>query len=107
MSGNKHLNRHQLLDIYFPGARASLIDLAAFLDRVERAEGGADFRLVALREAMGELGRSDGRCAERVLLCLSDPTTEPVERAESKGAVGAYPKDGMRDAGCGKNQFLQ
>ena len=33
-------------------ARHKLIDVAAFLDRVERAEGDADFRLDAFKDAM-------------------------------------------------------
>ena len=36
-------------------ARSKLIDLAAFLDRVDRGEGEADFRLNAFRQALKEL----------------------------------------------------
>ena len=36
-------------------ARHKLIDIAAFLDRVERAEGDADFRLEAFQVAMKRL----------------------------------------------------
>lgn len=72
-------------------ARAKVIDLAAFLDRVERATGNADFRLEALRKALGELSKEDGQSAKRVLLTLSDPTTEPIPAATTKAACGAWP----------------
>ena len=84
------MNRQQLLDLYFVSARASLIDLAAFLDRVDRAPGEADFRLAALQKAIEQLNGSDSRRAERVLLSLSDPTVEPVAQAPCKGAIGAW-----------------
>ncbi len=71
--------------------RAKLIDLAAFLDRVDRASGDADFRLVAFKAAMKELGDGRPERAKNVLLSLSDPTPEPIEKAPGKGAVGAWP----------------
>ena len=44
-------DRKNILDLYFLGARARLIDIAAFMDRVDRADGKADFRYDAFREA--------------------------------------------------------
>jgi hypothetical protein len=85
------MNRQQLLDLYFMDARAKLIDLAAFLDRLDRAEGEADFRLVAWTKALDELKRTDGRRAEHVLLSLSDSTSEPIPAATTKAACGAWP----------------
>jgi len=85
------LNRQELLDLYFLDARARLVDLAAFLDRVDLAEGETDFRLAGLRRALGELSQSDGRRCERVLLSLSDPTTDPIPVATTKAACGAWP----------------
>jgi hypothetical protein len=87
-------NRQQILDLYFVDARHKLIDLAAFLDRVERADGETDYRWTALLKALPELLSSDGRKAdraERVLLAFSDPTTDPVAQAPGKGASGAWP----------------
>ena len=86
------MNRQQVLDHYFIEVRHKLIEVAAFLDRVDRAEGEADFRLAALRRAMRELEGPADR-AERVLLALSDPTSEPVAAAPGKGACGAFPLD--------------
>lgn len=84
------MSRQELLDVYFVEARAKLIDVAAFLDRVERAGGQADFRLAAFMQAVEELRRPEGSRAERVLLSLSDPTTDPIAAATTKAACGAW-----------------
>jgi hypothetical protein len=85
------MTRQQVLDLYFMEARAKLIDLAAFLDRVERSEGEADFRFKAFEDALKELGRGNAQRAKNVLLSLSDPTTEPIPAATTKAASGAWP----------------
>lgn len=85
------MNRQELLDLYFMDARSKLIDIAAFLDRLDRANGEADFRLAAFREALKELARNEPTRAKNVLLSLSDPTTEPIAAAPGKGACGAWP----------------
>jgi hypothetical protein len=84
------MTRTELLDLYFMDARSKLIDLAAFLDRVDRGTGEADFRLAALRKALGALESAEPNRAKGVLLALSDPTDEPIDKAPSKGAVGAW-----------------
>ena len=86
------MTRQQILDLYFMDARAKLIDLAAFLDRVDRAEGEADFRLTAFRKALKELERKEPQRAKQVLLSLSDPTTKPIDKATTKAACGAWPE---------------
>lgn len=92
------MTRQQVLDLYFLDARHKLVELAAFLDRVERAGGKDDFRLKSFRAALAELnGRKQNR-AKKVLLAFSDPTTKPVEKATSKGACGA-PVTPKRSAG--------
>ena len=83
-----------MLDLYFLEARARLIDLAAFLDRVERAPGDADYRLAALCAALQEMTRrpaGDGAWAEGVLVALSAPTAEPLPAATTKSATGTWP----------------
>ncbi len=84
------MNRSQLLDLYFLEARARVIDLAAFMDRVNRAEGEVDFRYQALKQAITELQSDDAGYARRVLLKFSDPTIEPSEKAAGKSACGAW-----------------
>ena len=85
------MTRQQVLDLYFMENRAKLIDLAAFLDRVDRASGEADFRLDAFKQALGELNGGQPDRVKKVLLSLSDPTTDPIDKAPGKGAVGAWP----------------
>jgi len=85
------MNRQQLLDLYFLEARSKLIDLAAFLDRIDRAEGESDFRMDGLTQALNELRGTGGSRAEQVLLKLSDPTPLPVPAATTKAACGAWP----------------
>ncbi len=85
------MTRQQVLDLYFMEARAKLIDIAAFLDRVERAEGDADFRFTGFQEALARLGGGNAQRAKEVLLALSDPTVEPIPAATTKAACGAWP----------------
>jgi hypothetical protein len=85
------MTRQQVLDLYFMDARCKLIEIAAFLDRVDRGTGEADFRLEAFRVALRQLSAAQPGRAAGVLDALSDPTEAPVERAAGKGAVGAWP----------------
>jgi hypothetical protein len=85
------MTRQQVLDLYFMDARCKLIDLAAFLDRVQRASGPEDFRLTAFRKALGILSQPDNEKAKQVLLAFSDPTVEPIPAATTKAACGAWP----------------
>jgi hypothetical protein len=84
------MNKQKILDLYFLDARHKLIDLAAFLDRVERSEGKDDFRIKSFRAALTKLSGNQKQKAKKVLLAFSDPTTEPIFKAEGKGAVGAF-----------------
>jgi hypothetical protein len=85
------MNREDVTDLYFAEARSKLVDLAAFLDRVERSEGADDFRIKSLRAALKELSSSEPDKARKILMLLSDPTTEPVAQAGEKSASGAWP----------------
>ena len=88
------MTRQSLLDLYFMDARARLIDLAAFMDRAERTAGEDDFRMRAFHQALLELNKNGADRARRVLLALSDPTSEPIAAAPGKGACGAWPGKG-------------
>jgi hypothetical protein len=85
------MTREQVLDLYFMDARSKLIDLAAFIDRVDRASGEDDFRIKAFREALKELSGGNKEKAKQVLLAFSDPTNEPIPAATTKAACGAFP----------------
>ena len=102
---HQHQTPRQVIDDYFLEHRAKLIELAAFLDRVERACGGGtgteppliapqdhsheDYRLVAFREAIAVLTDGQPDRAKRVLERLSDPTTTPRDTPVAP-ATGAY-----------------
>jgi hypothetical protein len=84
------MTKQQVLDLYFLDARHKLIELAAFLDRVERAAGKDDFRLQSFRHALTKMNGKKTRKVKAALLAFSDPTTTPIARAAGKGACGAY-----------------
>src|SRR6266404_4880791 len=88
---NNVMTRQQILDQYFMDARCKLIDLAAFIDRVERSAGEDDFRMKAFRLALNELSKNQTDKAKSVLMTFSDPTTEPIAAATTKAATGAWP----------------
>ena len=83
------LTKRELLDMQFIDARARLIDLAAFLDRLERHEGADDIRLRYFREALLILQENRSDRAKAVLEKFSDHTTELSETALFQGASGA------------------
>ena len=70
-------------------ARYKLIDIAAFLDRIERHPGEADFRLEGLKKALPILLSDQPGRAKAVLESLSDHSTAPAEKATFQGAFGA------------------
>jgi hypothetical protein len=79
-----------LVDLGFMDSRSKLIDLAAFLDRVQRAGQEGDFRVQALKNAIALLSKNEPQRAKEVLLSFSDPSTEPVAKATMQGAIGAF-----------------
>ncbi len=79
-----------LVDHGFMDARIKLLDVAAFLDRIQRHEQGDDFRVRALRTAIAELSSEAAGRTRRILELLSDPTGDPAQVAETQGASGAY-----------------
>lgn len=85
------MNKQLVTDLYFMDARSKLIELAATLDRLNRAEGEADYRWVCLRDCLPILLDQQPDKTRRVLERMSDPTSEPIPRAGEKGASGAWP----------------
>lgn len=79
-----------LIDVGFLPVRAKLIEVAAFLDRVERYGIADDFRCRALRAAAQLLVDGDSNRARRILETLSDPTQEPDAVSSGKAAFGAW-----------------
>ncbi len=88
------LTRGQVMAMYFLEHRARLLDLAAFLDRLDRTCGheSADFREQALYQAIHLLSDGQPHRTARILALLSDCTDELPQSAEGmKGALGAVP----------------
>ncbi|MDF1755313.1 MAG: hypothetical protein P1U89_21165 [Verrucomicrobiales bacterium] len=79
-----------LVDLDFMDARARLLDVASFLDRVERAGQMDDYRVDALLKAIPLLQNAGPDRAAEILLSLSDPSDEPIPEAHTKGAAGAF-----------------
>ena len=88
------MTQREIADAYFLDHRAKLLDVAAFLDRVDRARDGndsPDFRINVFRECVALLADGRGDRTRRLLEMLSDPSTEPLQEAPTKGALGAPP----------------
>ena len=84
----------EVVDRYFLEHRAKLVDIAAFLDRIDRASDTPaaedDYRIAALFKALDVL--CDGRAnrAGRILTIFSDGSTRLPQSAEGvKSATGA------------------
>jgi hypothetical protein len=88
------LTTREIVDEYFVENRTKLLDIAAFLDRLDRsADGkdpGLDFRVRAFRRALGILNDTDSSRVLQLQMLLSDPTTEPRESLDQKSAKGAW-----------------
>ena len=88
----------ELVDEYFIENRTRLLEIAAYLDRLDRTDASLvdrDFRVRAFRDAVTLLesrpaaGEPQTR-VERIQHLMSDPTTEPLEKLDTKSARGAY-----------------
>jgi hypothetical protein len=84
------LTAGQIIDEYFIEHRTKLLDVAAFLDRLDRAGGASDFRLDALREAIRVLDQEGPGRVAAMLHVFSDPSTEPMPALDQKSAFGAF-----------------
>jgi len=88
------MTQQQVLHLYFLEARHQLVEVAAFLDRLERTGPPADFRARAFAEAIKILDGPGKDKVKAVLLAFSDPTQEPIFVATTKAACGAWPGRG-------------
>ncbi|MEY3393873.1 MAG: hypothetical protein RL346_109 [Verrucomicrobiota bacterium] len=83
------LTKKELLDLQFIDARARVIDIAAFLDRLDRHEGDAGIRLSYFKAALPILLEDRPDRAKAVLEVFSDHSEEISETAPFQGATGA------------------
>jgi len=91
---NCPLAMKQILQEYFIENRTRVLEIAAFLDRLERAADGepasSDFRITALGRALAVLASNDPDKIGQIQLIFSDPTTEPKAKLDTKSAAGAW-----------------
>jgi len=93
------LSPRELVDEYFIENRTKVLEIAAFLDRLDRADpsyASRDFRMKAFAEALAGLteapaspGKTSGR-VDHIQQLLSDPREGPLDALDRKSALGAY-----------------
>jgi hypothetical protein len=91
--GTCPLSQQQLVDEYFIEVRAKLLDVAAFLDRLERStdqNAAQDFRLLAMQEALEALSARTPQRVQTIQMIFSDPNTELLPELDRKSAFGAF-----------------
>lgn len=84
--------KQQVIDTYFMEHRAKLVDIAAYLDRIDRGQGEdvQDFRAAAFVKAIAILTDGEAQRTRRILELFSDHTTAMAQSAAgTKGAAGA------------------
>ena len=93
MSVQSPLGVKGITDEYFIENRNRLLEIAAFLDRLDRADpsrSARDFRLRAFTDALAILASDEPNYLAQIQMLLSDPTTEPRPALDRKSAIGAY-----------------
>jgi hypothetical protein len=96
---NCPLTGNEVVDEYFIENRTRLLEIAAFMDRLDRVDGqhaARDFRMQVFAEAVQALAIPGDRLM-RIQMLLSDPTVEPLDRLDRKSALGAYDR-GTKEA---------
>lgn len=93
MSSPSPLGVPALTDEYFIENRNRLLEIAAFLDRLDRADparAAGDFRIRAFREALTMLASPSPDYVAQIQALLSDPRSEPIPVLDRKSALGAF-----------------
>ncbi len=86
------LTQVDVLNTDFLKARNNLLEIAAFLDRMDRAralDAEADFRLVAFRRVLKDLMGDEPEKVKRIQMGLSDMRIEPLIERDVQNAFGA------------------
>jgi hypothetical protein len=87
----------KILQKYFVENRSRLLDIAAYLDRIGRANSFGqvkeDFRWIAFKKSLQVLLSEEENRVEKIQEILSDPTQEPhdsSDKTNGKSAWGAF-----------------
>ena len=92
-SSRSPLSPSGIVDEYFIENRTRLLEIAAFLDRVDRADPALtrhDFRLRGFAQALHVLAAGQPDRLLQIQMLLSDPSLEPLAALDRKSAQGAY-----------------
>lgn len=85
------LGAKELVDEFFIENRTRLLEIAAFLDRLDRVDRAPrDFRMRAFDEALKILSGPSKTRVNEIQMLLSDPITKPLDELDRKSALGAY-----------------
>jgi len=84
----------EILDLYFIENRAKILDVASFLDRIDRYPGAEqakqDFRYKAFVRALKLLLDTEHPRTKALQMGFSDLSAEPLESAVGLKAFGAW-----------------
>lgn len=86
------LSQKQLIDDQFMIQRNHLLEIAAYLDRMQRSaekNGEDDFRMQAFHESLKKLLTDEPDKVKKIQMILSDPDIEPLVARDVQGAFGA------------------
>ena len=91
---NSQMSAKEILEMYFLDNRARLLEIASFLDRIDRYSGPShaksDFRYRSFVKALKAVMETEGERTKRVQLLFSDPSVEPIDTVDDPKAYGAW-----------------
>ncbi|CAN5601336.1 hypothetical protein BH24DEI1_BH24DEI1_09810 [soil metagenome] len=91
-TGSCPLTQRKLVDDFFIEHRTKVLDLAAYLDRMDRSvskDAEDDFRVLALRRALNTLSEAEPGRVKRIQMLLSDQDTSLLDERDGQSAYGA------------------
>ncbi|MBI4844431.1 MAG: hypothetical protein HY809_08940 [Nitrospirae bacterium] len=84
----------EALEKYFLDNRARMLEIASFLDRIDRYSGSPeakeDFRYKSLMKALKIILESEDERTKKVQLFFSDLSSAPLEKVTDQKAYGAW-----------------
>ena len=86
------MSQQALIDEFFIEHRVHVLEIAAYLDRLNRAaeqNADDDFRYAALKKSLAELASNVPGRVERVQMIFSDPDVRLLEERDQQSAWGA------------------
>ena len=88
------MSGEEILDTYFLENRARILELAAFLDRIDRSreslKARQDYRYRSLVKALEMLGGPQRKKTALIQMLFSDRSGEPIKSAEGLKATRAW-----------------